>query len=152
MERVPEQHWKNVKRSDKFFARWFAFFPFFLWEMRGWETEIAVLTAGSSQDREFRVHKEQSKAGLAALGCSELFPNTLHGSSKGSGCCCCYRWTTRDGGPNSRVTISSSPRPISSWLQLESLKSREVLPDYAVSNDSRNQHLEITPNWVSLLN
>lgn len=38
--------------------------------MRGRETGILVLSAGSSQDTEFTVHKEQNKAGLVALGCS----------------------------------------------------------------------------------
>jgi len=114
--------------------------------LHSWETERVVLSAGSSQDTEFMVQEKQNKAALVALGYSYLFPNILYHSNKGLGFCCCDRRTARDGGPNSGVTISCSPRPISSWLQLESLKSREVLPDYGVSNDSRNRHLEIIPN------
>lgn len=41
------------------------------------------------------VHGEQNKADLVALGCSWLFPNTLHLSSKGLAFYCCYRWTAR---------------------------------------------------------
>lgn len=45
-------------------------FPFSLRGMCGQETEIFVFSADSSQHAVFMVHKEQNKAGLAALGFS----------------------------------------------------------------------------------